>query len=298
MTVFEVYRRAGAGSIACAAALVLLAQPAGAQDRIMSCWLSNSDESRPRVVCQRATSCTNAEDCVIGHDAECYRSTTLTGLCIRRCSRMFACASDADCPVLGDPTSTGNAYDGRCARLERPLPEDPSVVGLCVYEDPNLQITYCESGGTISFRNVARCHRRADDSVTPNYQEGDCDDDGCPNGYDPEPCNPDVGGSCPMESPRGDQPEACPIGSLVDAGVGDHDAGGKPAGDAGSFDAAPPTELDAGTGEGEGIHFSGGGGCHCAAVGAGRTSAAAAALAVGALALALMLTTRGRRRPR
>lgn len=172
----------------------------------------------------------------------CDCSTTL-----RLCSpgpRVFS----TECPPLG-------TSEGTCVR-----PDQPGAVGVCLY------LAFLDDCSDLGALDAARCFVTPDGAPTANFFEGDCDDDGCPNGNDPFRCNACDGVLCSSEStdPRVDcrqgadplpDPARCapvePDAAVApDAGAaGPMDAGTE---DAGPEEARPP------------VRFSGGG-CTCRA---------------------------------
>jgi len=178
--------------------------------------------------------------------------------CIPRDDQL-CCWATTDCVRGGDVI-------GRCVRFAT------DRAGICVWPD----FDYCAGGGNPPESAVVNCLTAPSGDSVLNFNDGDCDGDGHPNGSDACPCEgptllPVDATGCPME------PDAGPPGS--DAGPpGGNDAGG------GVIDR-PPSDLSGST-------FRGDGGCSCWT--AGGADAPPLGLGLGLL-LGLGLAFRRRR---
>jgi MYXO-CTERM domain-containing protein len=227
--------------------------------------------------------CATADDCVeTGFtDPVCGSSLgDLPDICRPHCGTMVGCSVDGDCRPF-------RTFAGVCLRGA----DGATTTGICAYR--GLGVSYCTDGGdtTIEPLMLAHCHLRPDGSVTSDYFEGDCDQDGCANGGDVAPC---VAGEEPCGTP--DLTIAC-SNATPDAGVPERDAGAPI--DAGSRDAgiepfdAGATEPGIDANQLTGVSFGGGGGVRCSC----RTTRAAPPSPLGTLAVAAVaLTVAGRRR--
>lgn len=208
---------------------------------------------------------------------ECNASCSPTAT---ECSTLLPCTpgvslvDGAQCPGI----SADNP--GVCA----PVTEDTvALPGLCIYPE-----FFCPEG---TSADLADCFHVPGSEPgmwggrTANFFEGDCDGDGCPNGYDQALCDacdnrgcrsdtsdPRVGTTCPSSRPP-TEPRVCPPDAGTDAG---HDDAGP--NDAGMMDAPSPMSPDAGR-----ISFGGGGGCNCM-VGAHPQSRGASLVLFGLIA--------------
>lgn len=294
----------------CTLALSLaLAPPARAEPTVCTIFPATMGTMPYEHRCAPPTSCDSDATCdpaVLGEGAVCQAYDGRSGerLCRGACSTVFGCSEGGDCPRLGGVT-------GRCAPTGALGGAPP---GICLYDTADTsRIVYCTGTGPIAHDAFARCHTTPAGEITTNYYEGDCDEDGCPNGADPAPClagdepclepgtlgplcarptvPPDAGVSLPDAGP----PAADAAISTPDGGNAGEDAGGgEDAGSGGDLDAGPSREMDAGEVP-PGIGFNGGGGCRCAVPG-GASSSGSGALALAALALVAIARRAVRRR--
>ncbi len=181
----------------------------------------------------------------------------------------------SDCPALAG--SVGSV--GACAPTDG---AENLPLGFCIYEE---WFAGCAGEDSGSFLD---CFTSPIDGSFGNFYDGDCDGDGCPNGFDSNPCLRCDGSECstvsrdPRPLCRGLPPVDLrdPIDCAPDAGP--PDAGG-------ASDDAGITAMDTGPRP----TFGGGGGCTCTA--SSGTSPSAGLLAV---VLALALIQRRRRAAR
>lgn len=206
------------------------------------------------------------------------------------CSTVQACRPDAvlwSCGPLGTES-------GICLRVEdEPSPVE-GLAGYCLFPEFFLGCDMSDPPGSDS-----PCFR-FDGAIELNFFEGDCDNDGCPNGYDLAPCERCDGEFCGATSrdprdrcrnTRAPEMTIDPSDCSADAGVSD-DAGVNIPVDAGSMigsDANISQAMDTGPR----ATFGGGGGCTCTA-----SSGASHRIGLLAVGLALALIQRRRRSAR
>ncbi len=191
----------------------LAAQPVPAHADRQNCDIGPASSSR---MCDTPLDCTTRSQCFTGpgtDDHTCQAITVgsvTTRECIPQCSTMFACGGNDQCPVM-------NGIAGTCS----PTITSPQI---CIWTTTSTsvpayqQISYCAGGGHISDSNIGACHRlpRSSPSVyTPDYFQGDCDDDGCPNGFDTNPCHADDGACTPAMGERAESPWCAPLPALA-----------------------------------------------------------------------------------
>lgn len=218
-----------------------------------ACGLSASGSGLAIVCVGTPDACFYDEECTEPEHV-CDALSATESRCRPRCSTLFTCASPGDgtvydyrveCPKLGDLEPTG------CEVVAPALGMTPGQ-RLCLYEG----IPYCRAVGEVGLARFRACHQRpewAGGDVTPNWFEGDCDDDECPNAFDAMPCSPDGASDCTL-TPAMETGPGCEArwpafddagtpgadaGSALDAGPADGDAGPKP-------DAGAGAEPDAG----------------------------------------------------
>lgn len=150
--------------------------------------------------CGALRACSLRRDCVLGAATDDYACVPLAPplgepRCVPDCGTMFSCGQAADCPAL-------NGIVGTCDPVE---PASGSTApNACTYRAGTgrpaaAQITYCTAAGShIPLAMQHACHTDpATGQLTEDYFRGDCDDDGCPNGHDTNPCTASPG-SCAL----------------------------------------------------------------------------------------------------
>lgn len=196
------------------------------------------------------------------------------------CSTVRACQPTSEfwsCAPLGTVSQRG-----ACLRIEGDTAPVEGLAGYCLFPE-------FFQGCAIDALPETGCFE-IDGDLELNFFEGDCDDDGCPNGYDPAPCSRCDGAFCRTTSrdPRPGCGGTRPTDALMDPiDCPTPDAGTSDAGSA-SDDAGITPAMDTGPRP----TFGGGGGCTCST--AHRASHGAGLLALG-LGLAWTLTARKRR---
>ena len=217
--------------------------------------------------------------CVSGSRVEC-------GDCApNECSTVYACQPTSEfwsCPPL-----EGSRGVGACLRVEEGEPRLSGLSGYCLFPE---FVEGCDLG---ELTDGDACFK-FDGVPVLNFFAGDCDEDGCPNGYDAAPCTRCDGEACGTVSR--DPRSTCPNGRAADTELDpsdcNPDAGTSDAGVA-TGDAGVASPMDTGiqsnTDTGPRPTFGGGGGCTCTA---SRSASHGSAL----LALGLALTCIARRR--
>ncbi|AKF08260.1 hypothetical protein DB32_005409 [Sandaracinus amylolyticus] len=276
--------------------LGVLGVPMVAQAEPLVCTVTGATGATPLVECD-LIACAGTFTCPDARFEPGLCDQILPGVeglvCRPLCGTLFGCDVSEDCPAL-------LAREGVCVGAVNP-PEG-FTSGVCAY--PAIGLDYCAGSTELTSEDVLDCHRTPDGRPTSSWLAGDCDEDGCPNGRDPEPCSDSAiercgtvrlgEGECvpgvPSDSDAGtstnDDAGAADAGAEHDAGGDDEDAGQEP------FDAGRE-EFDAGPSAPPGIQFAGGGGCRCSVPG-GTGAGAEAAWA----AIAVVLGVLGARRRR
>lgn len=147
--------------------------------------------------CGAYRGCTSALECVSGtrtDDFACLTVPPLSGQrCVPDCGTMFGCGQAVDCPPM-------NGITASCDPVEPPA-SMTSVPNACTYRAGSTrplaaQITYCTSAGNhIPIARLHACHTDPETGAfTEDYFRGDCDGDGCANGFDTDPCSSDPSG--------------------------------------------------------------------------------------------------------
>lgn len=272
------YRRLPSMLAAIAVGLFALG-PLGARAQPSVCTFTGESGAEPVVTCS-LTPCTSAASCSPERFGAAVCDRLLPGLdgsiCRPRCGAVFGCMADSECPRVLD-------REGGCKFLES-APEGLEAIGICVYDG----LQYCND--SISAEDITDCHTTPEGAPTSSWLFGDCDEDECPNGRDPSPCEDTPISECGSVT-IGEGECVAPLPPIdagmppVDAGVvedagGDEEDAGSANEDAGSsepFDAGESAEVP------EGIGFNGGGGCRCSVPGSATPSS------TGALGVALLI---------
>lgn len=176
----------------------------------------------PTRTCGSPISCGQRSECFVGpgtDDRTCQSvaAATSTRECIPQCTTLFGCGGNEQCPTIHGIAPT-------CS---------PTVVApqICTWTTTSTsvpayaQISYCPAmpGGHITESNISSCHRLPNSSPavwTPDYFQGDCDDDGCPNGFDTNPCHSDRGACTPVTGTAVDSPYCAPLPAIACSVVG------------------------------------------------------------------------------
>lgn len=190
-------------ALCCFALATMAAAPALAEPSVCT-----FDDAGART-CSVPATCAGRDDCVTGgpHDdwfCEAPRPPSAVLVCMPGCTTMFGCGIPADCPVMNglaptcDPVASGvpNACTYRVAS------------GMAAA--PHTLITYCTAPTLhIPTMRMTACHTIPGTStLTPDYYQGDCDMDGCPNGHDTDPCVA-AAGACTVID--GAESSFCPV---------------------------------------------------------------------------------------
>lgn len=129
----------------------------------------------PSLECIADGSCSDASDC----DRADLMPLCVSGIgCVPHCGTLFQCGETADCTERVDPASV-------CI----PVTGGPLLgAGICA----GVGVVYCsETAGVVTIASALACHTLPhSDTLAPAWGDGDCDSDGCPNGYDVDPCDP------------------------------------------------------------------------------------------------------------
>ena len=204
------------------------------------------------------------------------------------CSTVRACRPDAVLWSCG-PLAAGTGA-GACARVEDEFSPVEGLAGYCLFPE------FFEGCGMSDPPGADSPCFRFGSAIELNFFEGDCDSDGCPNGYDLAPCVRCDGEFCgvstrdPRErchNTRGAEMNIDPSDCSGDAGISD-DASINVLADAGitsETDAHIRELMDAGARP----TFGGGGGCTC-------TASSNPSPRIGLLAIGLALAVMKRRR--
>ncbi|UJR79141.1 hypothetical protein [Sandaracinus amylolyticus] len=269
------------------AVAIVVAAPGAARAEPLVCTVTGETGATPLVDCD-LIACTDAVTCSGERFEAAVCDQLLLGIegrvCRPLCGTLFGCDVNEDCPRL-------LTREGVCVGAVNP-PEG-FTSGVCAY--PTLGLDYCAGSTELTSEQVVDCHRTPDGQPTSSWLAGDCDEDGCPNARDPEPCIDDpidrcgtvrLGeGECVPDVPgRPDGGTNTDDAGVPDAGGEDHDAGGDEE-DAGQepFDAGVEPPFDGGPTAPPGTNFAGGGGWRCAVPSGARTGAETALLFAAAL---------------
>ena len=229
----------------------------------------------PAYQCVTTPTCTDSSACTPFESMDICDPIGM--YCIDRSYQEAICCDGkgGECPDIGPPMAM---VSGRCTEIVNGFIENRGHV--CVYPS----VTFCQHDGDtwVYEDKVNECMTDHETGAPVSlWVNGDCDDDGCRNGLDRDPCNPDVG---------------CPTGPMADAGPGMNvDAGG-----ASDTDSGPAAGIDSGSRGGvpldpsatQDIRFHGAGGCACRTTGG---FASPGALGAALPLLAVWLLSRRRR---
>lgn len=164
-------------------ALVSVGSVSNAHAQVRTCTLTGGHWPFWDIRCETIPGiCQDVSDCS-GYDlidpiCDDYPGTGASS-CRSRCSTYFSCSRDDDCPRYAGTTGTCRIWDSLF-----------SPTGACEYRAAG--ITYCgDPGAVVYYGEISDCYRLPYDSsdrLVSNWFEGDCDNDGCPNGSDASPC--------------------------------------------------------------------------------------------------------------
>ena len=225
--------------------------------------------------------------CISGGGVTCDSACMVEG----QCSTVQACRPDSVCWSCEPLAAT--TQSGVCLRVETEFSPVEGLAGYCLF--PEFFVG-CDMGDTPGSGSPCFQYGGAPEL---NFFEGDCDDDGCPNGYDLAPCTRCDGEICGVTTR--DPRERCnntraPEINIDPPGCTNADASMNLLADAGATsqtDANINPLMDAGARP----TFGGGGGCTCT-VSSNASSNASPRMALLAVGLALVVVKRRRRAAR